>query len=294
MGWQDRDYHREDSYGGAPAWGSTPVTWALIIINSVVFVLDSILDGAMRGSSLAPWLWGRFTIDLGVYHGQIWRWFTFQFIHSGFMHVFFNMLGLYFFGRQIEQHWRGARFLVFYLLCGISGAAVFTGLFFLMPAAFGWGPESPIVGASGGVFGVLIACAMLFPRQRVMLMFPPIPMSMRTMALVFLGISLLSLMVGSQNAGGEAAHLGGAALGAALTRWPGALGFTDAISGGFWGRVRQKRGARRRASQAEELRREEAEVDRILAKVREHGLHSLTRGEKKTLQRATDRQRHVG
>lgn len=295
MGWQDRDYHRDEySEGGAGRhFGDTPVTWTLIIINTLVFVLDGILFGSQRAARAAPFLWGNFNIDQAISGYQVWRFVTFQFLHNGLFHYAFNMIGLYFFGRLLESHLRSARFATFYLLCGCTGAVMFT-LLASVPGLLGVTTESVLVGASGGLFGVLVGCAMLFPHQRVMLLLPPIPMSMRTMAFVFLGISLLSITVGSQNAGGEAAHLGGAVLGAALIRWPGLIGFSDSLNGNLWGRMKQKQAAHRRNLNVRKQAEEDAEVDRILDKVRQHGLHSLSRTEKKTLQRATERQRHVG
>ena len=114
---------------------------------------------------------------------------------------------------------------------------------------------------------------------------------MRTMALVFLGIAVLSLMAGSDNAGGEAAHLGGALLGFVLVKYPRSLDWADRMSP-----QAIQRGSRqgRWQKQVEKRRREEKEVDRILAKVRREGLASLTRREKSTLKRATERKREAG
>ena len=292
MAFSDRAYYREDT---EPTWrrGLTTmsvVTW-LLVINAAVFVLDSILTGSTRAGGVSLSYWGVFQFDVVFHKGQVWRLFTYQFLHADFWHILFNMLGLYFFGPAIEGWLGSRRFLAFYLLCGVSGAVVYSVLG-LVPGLLPGGNLGVLLGASGSLFGILVASAVLFPHQRVMLLFPPVPMSMRTMALVFLGIAALSLIVGSQNAGGEAAHLGGAVLGFVLIKWPGSLRWTEGLS--MPRRPAGERFAKQAAKRREQEQQEQAEVDRILDKVREHGLQSLTRAEKKALQRATDRQRRVG
>jgi hypothetical protein len=119
----------------------------------------------------------------------------------------------------------------------------------------------------------------------------------RTLAWILVGLSAFLVMVGGGNAGGDAAHLGGAGLGFVLVRFSGLLDFTQRLrfgGSGRWRRLQQQRQRRRLERQNRVVLAEEAEVDRILAKVKEHGLHSLTSGEKKTLQRATERQRRAG
>ena len=295
MSWENRDYNRGGggmggfgggggSFGGMS--GQSVATW-LIIVNFGVFVLNGILGGAIRGSALAPVNWGNFNIPQAIYGGQIWRFLTYQFNHANFLHFFFNMIGLFFFGPMLERSWGPRRFLAFYLLCGSAGAGL-AAAFSLLPALGVFGPNSELIGASGAVFGILVACAVLFPRQRVQLLFPPIPMTMRTMALVFLGISVASILAGSANAGGEAAHLGGAALGFLLATNPGLLGWSEGLSANtFKVKIvtqKKEKAARREVDS-------EAEIDRILAKVSEQGLQSLTAKEKKTLNRETERKR---
>ena len=182
--------------------------------------------------------------------------------------------------------WGSRRFLAFYLLCGIGGAALFL-LFAFVPDVIGLSVQSPMVGASGAIFGILVGTAVLYPNQQVMLLIPPVPMKMRTMAMLFLGLALLSLMAGARNAGGEAAHLGGAVLGWLLIRNPGWLDFANR---GFSIKTKQVRKTARRDNRD----KDDAEIDRILDKVRDKGLASLSNKEKKTLQRATNRQRGAG
>jgi len=299
MGFSDRPYYGPGQGGGGLRQWSM-VNW-LLAINAGVFILDSIVSGSQRGSFLSPAYWGHFSIELGIYKLQIWRWFTYQFIHANFMHILFNMIGLYFFGRLLEQWWGSRRFLAFYLLCGASGAFIFTALSYI-PGLLNYPLNAPLVGASGSVFGILAGCAVLFPHQRVMLLIPPIPMSMRTMALLFLGIASLSIILGSANAGGEAAHLGGALLGYLLIKKPNLLGFADGGSGGGSGgggmsglsRIKESFDRRQAQRSAERDRERDAEIDRILAKVKENGLQSLTDKEQRLLREQTERQRRTG
>ncbi len=287
MSWEDRHYHRGGGYGHRPSGpimnrlaGATMVIW-LLGINGVVFMLGMVLDGSRRGHWLAPHEWGYFSIEKGIFGFQVWRWVTYQFLHAGFGHLFFNMLGLFFFGPLMERWWGSRRFLAFYLLCGLGGAGLYTALS-MVPGLISTTPGTGLVGASGCLFGVLIGCATLYPNQQVMLMIPPIPMKMRTMAFFFLGFAMLALLADSHNVGGEAAHLGGAVLGWLLVKNPGWLGFADGIS---VGQIQQNVQRSRR----QQLAQEEAQVDRILDKVRQQGLASLTSREKKLLQRATER-----
>lgn len=292
MGVYDREYYREQS--GNPfvsrLQGGSVVLW-LLGINFAVFLLDSVLTGSKRGSGLSPQWWGNFNIEQGIFGLQIWRLFTYQFLHDGILHLLFNMMVIYFFGPLMEKWWGSRRFLAFYLLCGASGAVVYTLLALVPELLPGVGL---MVGASGCAFGILVGCAVLYPHQRVMLLIPPIPLSMRTLALLFLGIATLSLLAGARNAGGEAAHLGGAALGFLLIKYPHWLSFSSRMS---LSRLHAAQENRERRSDERQMRRTEQldkEVDRILSKVKEQGIHSLSAAEKRILQRATNHQRRVG
>lgn len=291
MGWEERDYHRDERGSLFRRPGPVSVVTWLLVLNVGVFVLDAIFTGSMRASALSLSRWGHFNIHDALWGMQVWRWITYPFLHADLLHLLFNMIGLYFFGPLLEQTWGPRRFLAFYLGCGIGAAVVLTVLAFV-PGLLPGGTRTSVVGASGSIYGILVACAVLFPRQRVQLLFPPIPMTLRTMALLFLGLAALSLIAGSRNAGGEAAHLGGAALGFLLVRTPALLNWADRLR--LPRREPGLRFKRRLDRQAQAAAREEAEVDRILAKVREHGLQSLTRAEQRTLRRATERQRRAG
>ncbi len=225
MGFEDRDYARPSrggsNYSGPSAVASMKMwsitTW-LIVINVAAFFVNELTGGVL-------WDVGAFTINSAIHHLQLWRFITFQFLHSGFTHLLFNMIGLYFFGPMIESYLGTRRFLAFYLLCGISGAALFLAFWeFSMP---GMDVDVTLVGASAGIFGVLVAGAVIAPNTTVMLMFPPIPMRLKTLALVLLGIEVLSIFERGAFAGGQLGHLGGAALGYLLITKPNLLDVFD-------------------------------------------------------------------
>ncbi|BAM04488.1 rhomboid family intramembrane serine protease [Phycisphaera mikurensis] len=310
MAFETRDYASPGPFGGAgrgfgpgstgPS-GWTITTW-LIVINAAVFLLAGIFGGSARADGADPLRWGYFSVNKAIWGLEVWRFLTYQFLHADFFHILFNMIGLYFFGPLLERELGRRAFLAFYLLCGVSGAVIATVLGTLFGPTI-MHPDAPLVGASGALFGILAAAAVRFPHLRVQLLIPPIPMSMRTMALVFLGIAALSVLVGSRNAGGEAAHLGGALLGFVLMKRPGLLapfggpalgaagyGAAKRSGGGIEGikgRLADFKRNRARKAAAEHA----AEVDRILAKVSDSGIQSLTEGEKKTLAEDTKRKR---
>lgn len=197
------------------------VTAWLIAINVAVYVLDVLTD-----RTLAHFGW--FSAGAVVYGMQFWRFITFQFLHASPSHLFFNMLSLYFFGQMIEGYLGPRRYLAFYLICGIGGGLLF--LIFWRMQVLHVDAGVPLVGASAGIFGVLIAAARIAPNTTVMLMFPPIPMRLKTLALIFLGIAVFTVFEHGYNAGGEAAHLGGAAVGAALIARPQVLDVFDRLT----------------------------------------------------------------
>jgi len=284
MGLAERNYGqgRERAEGGYPIL--TPVVKWLIITNVAVFLLDIMFDDRIRE-------WGWFTIDSAVGHGQVWEFLTFQFLHEHVLHVLFNMLGLYFFGPWAERWWGARRFLAFYLLCGCAGAAFYTLLSWLRVLHPVMGVPldlMPLVGASAGIYGILVGVAVIAPDLRVMLYFPPIEMSMRQLAMVVLAIAAATVLLGlGPNAGGEAGHLGGAILGFLLMRQPWLLRWADARGPGVE-IIRPKAFGMR--SEAKLRPRTDldlgtqAEVDRILDKISQQGFQSLTESERAVLQ----------
>ena len=198
------------------------VTIWLIVINVAVFVLGAIGFGFLEQAGVFS--------AAALFAGEFWRLITFQFLHANIQHLFFNMLALYMFGPLVEQYLGARRYLAFYLLCGMAGAGMY--LVLLMLGLLHDGIQTPLVGASAGIFGVLVAASRIAPDTTVMLLFPPIPMKLKTLAWVFIGWAAFTILRHGGNAGGEAAHLGGAALGFALISNPQWLNFAGFNSRG--------------------------------------------------------------
>jgi len=171
-----------------------PITQALLLINVAAFCLDFFVGNGLE-SLFALW-----PLGAGFFPWQI---VTYAFLHGSFTHLFFNMLGLWMFGADLERLWGPKRYLQFYLASVLSA-----GLCQLLVSAL-IGSQVPTIGASGGIFGLLLAFAMMFPNRQVMLLIPPIPMKAKYFVAIY---GVIELVTGVWNPyGGVAhfAHLGG-------------------------------------------------------------------------------------
>jgi len=275
MGLYDRDYTQADfqsRYRHAPHMRMvfpklTAVVKWLLIINIGVF-LAALLIAPFR-SFIYRW----FQLDATSFPRalQLWRLITYQFLHDPFWawHIIVNMIGLYFLGPTLERHWGSKRFLPFYLGCGAAGAVFY---FFLVAVRF----LSPgeMVGASGAILGMLAACAILFPH--FVLVFIVFPVPIRVAAVVLTIAYFLTVVTRGGNAGGDACHLAGMAAGAGYV-------FSQSWREKFKLKMRTGRWEKHVAAQ----RDLQVEVDRILKKVHDSGIHSLSSKERKILRQAT-------
>jgi len=172
-----------------------PVTQALLIANIALFLLQR-AGGGLLEAFFALWPLG---------HGFApWQLVSYAFLHGGFGHIFFNMLALYMFGSDVERLFGSRYFLVFYFACVISAA-----LCQLIFTAVTGAPPFPTIGASGGVYGLLLAFGMYFPRRMVVLIFPPIPMQARYFVILFGALELVFGVTGTAAGVAHFAHLGG-------------------------------------------------------------------------------------
>jgi rhomboid family protein len=179
-----------------------PVTRAIIIANVVVFLLQFVA-GNLLLSLFALW-------PVGDTLFQPWQLLTYSFLHAGSLHIFFNMFALYMFGTPLEAFWGSRRFAFYYVACVLTAAA--TELVVQNATEVG----GPVLGASGGVFGLLLAFAWYFPKQRLMLLFPPIPMPAWLFVTIYGAFELVLGVTGAQPGVAHFAHLGGM-LGGALS-----------------------------------------------------------------------------
>lgn len=218
---QGYDNQRRGFLSGVPK-----VTRNLLIINGIMF-LATLLNQPFMVETFA----------LFYPKSQFFHWWqpvTHMFMHGNFWHLFFNMYTLLIFGSVVERTIGEKKFLVFYFVCGLGAAALHTGIqaiqaqTFLNAVANGTGAAAtsymqlkmiPTVGASGAIYGILLGYAMLYPDSRLTLIFPPITFRAKTMVLIFLGIELLTGVLGTQDGVAHFAHLGGMLFGWLMIRY---------------------------------------------------------------------------
>jgi membrane associated rhomboid family serine protease len=178
-----------------------PATRALLLTNVGVFLLQ-LLQGPLLDRYLALWPPGTLF--------QPWQLLTYAFLHSGYLHILVNMFALFMFGTPMERYWGTRRFTAFYFVCVITA-----GLTQLTVAVL-TNSDSPTIGASGAIFGLLLAFAVYFPHQRVMLLFPPIPLPAWLFVLIYGLVELFLGVSGLEADVAHFAHLGGMLGGAAM------------------------------------------------------------------------------
>lgn len=285
MGWQDRAYNREQGGGIPPVRFSMPpitrLTLVLIIVCVGIFLIQAGTDGHGRDNS-AGWLTsiGRLTFNNKLAFKQPWRWITYQYLHGSGGHIFFNMIGLFFFLPPLERRWGWRKAFAFYTLGGISAGIVFgvISAFTVEPSVLTGLPVYPyLIGASGSIFAAIGACALLFPEMQLILLFFLVPIRW---AAALLSVLYLFTVI-SEHDLSNAAHLGGLAFG-----W-----FSPYLGGPFWSRIQARNKHRRLLRVAISERDEQEMVDRILQKVHENGMNSLNWKERRALKKATLRQR---
>jgi membrane associated rhomboid family serine protease len=200
----------------------------------------------------------------------IWQFGTYMFLHDGFFHIFFNMLMLWMFGSDVERSWGSKEFLKYYFICGISAGLL---QLLLKPA---W-----VVGASGAVYGVLIAFVLLHPDRQ--LMFFPFFISLKAKywAMIFAGISIL-MGVWEKDQVAHFAHLGGMAVGFVYTKFGQRL-FSNSFVSRKKSEIKQWKGAKKQ----EQILRLRKEVDAILDKINEVGYENLSDRDLQILQEAS-------
>jgi membrane associated rhomboid family serine protease len=314
---EDRDYMRQPAYNepSFSSWLRFPNwswTLAIVVINVVVFLVECAFSPQpLRFTPDIPFCDQYMALSLdGIRHGYVWQLLTFQFMHGGFLHIFFNCWMIMVFGRILEDLLGRWTFLIIYLSSGVVGGLFQVSASILWPH---WFPSyEGVIGASAGAFGLVAAFAALLPeRELFLLLFFVIPLKLKAKTLL-LGSALLALsgvlfpksffggsMFGDHVA--NAAHLGGMFAG-----WLYVLtlvknkGFVDsgegeitaprppvlpsAIPSTFW---------RTKAVKSEsELTPDEilrTQVDPILDKISAHGLHSLTQREREILEKASSK-----
>ncbi len=291
MGLAEREYQRRMPRSPSRL---TPVVRGLLWFQCGLFLLDYLVLPLVLGWKIdemnKPLLvsLGAFSVHSALREWQVWEFITFQFLHGSVGHVLFNSIGLYFFGPWAERWWGAKKFLIYYLLCGCAGAGLFTVLmtFGIVPGdEYSW-----LIGASAGIYGVFVAVAVLAPDMRVMLLIPPVELSMRQLAigLIVLSVGIIATrLVG--NEGGEAGHMGGFIAGYVLMKFPWLLGGGNRAPVMIF-RPKHESKLRPRAQIGGPA--VDPEVDRILDKISREGFQSVTPEERAILDRAAQSKRN--
>ncbi len=183
-----------------------PAVKHLLIINLLAFVALStpvVSEYLFTYGALWP-------IDSGRF--GVWQLISYMFLHAGFGHIFFNLFALWMFGQAIENFWGTNRFVIYYFLTGIGAA--------LLHMLIGGG-GAPTLGASGAVYGILLAFGMMFPNRPIMLLFPPIPIKAKYFVAIFGAIELISGLTRANSGVAHFAHLGGMLVGFILIKYWG-------------------------------------------------------------------------
>ena len=260
----------------------SPWVKRLIAANAVMFVLQ--WSGAIPLTAAVEYL--------GFNVSQAWRepWtiITYMFVHGGFLHVFLNMLMLFFFGPPLEERWGGKEFIKYYAICGVGGA------FFTL--IFGGGT---IIGASGAVYGVMLAYALNWPDSLIYI-YAIFPIKAKYLVLILGAISFFSAFAGASDGIAHFAHLGGLVVGFVYLKKGWALEARLNAAKKRWrtrglkvvpGGKSEERGERRshRSRAADEEARMLEVVDRLLDKIADEGLDSLTPEERRFLDEVSRR-----
>ena len=322
MGYADRSYSyslgggsgggASGGFGGGLFGSVSPWVKRLLLANGAVWLLNAV------GLLPRAWTIQTFGFSPGSVLTHPWSVVTYMFVHGGFLHVLVNMLFLFFFGPPLERKWGSREFLKFYLVAGAGGALI-SFLFLPLPMV---AADTRVVGASGAVFGVMLAFALNWPEAKVWI-WGLLPVRAKW----FVGVLVLFTVYASFTSGGNVAHwahLGGLATGFLYLRWGGGLSrridvVWDRVAGALGGdgggasagsgRSRRRRradeasrgreirfpGARKRKESSGDRPRADEdtldEVDRILDKIREKGLDSLTDEEQEFLDEMSRRYR---
>ena len=293
------------------------MTKNLLIVNFLAFVATWVLE--LRGIDLTSLLGPHFFMASDFH---IYQFVTYMFLHGGLTHIFFNMFALWMFGSVIERVWGPKKFLFYYIVCGIGagvaqevvqyatymyedmGAYQYVNVNGVQVTTDAYINLWTTIGASGAVYGILLAFGMIFPNERLFIIPFPFPIKAKWLIVGYIAIELFSAMSGPGDGVAHMAHLGGMLFGFLLIRYwqkhpDSSQRFGRSKGQEFFDQLKQKyearQGTRMKAEHTADPRREsdeeynarkrqnQEEVDAILDKIRKSGYDSLTKEEKKKL-----------
>ncbi len=195
----------------------TTVVTVLLLANGLMFLAE-LVNAPPLVERLALWPYGLLVSMPEPGAPSFWPWqiLTYGFLHGSFLHLSLNMYALWLFGTRLEYEWGAAAFALYYFSC-VIGAGL-THLVVAKLTVMQGGTAYPVIGASGGVFGLLLAFGFLFPRARLMLLIPPVPITAKWLVIVYGTIELLAGVTGTAEGIAHSAHLGGMLTGWLLLR----------------------------------------------------------------------------
>lgn len=268
----------------------TPMVKKLIMINCVIYLAQMVTSTVGSSGILTQF----FALNPGLvfFEGFVWQIFTYQFLHGSLFHILFNMLALWMFGSELEKIWGSSEFLRFYLVSGIGA-----GLFIVcLPLLLGHSSATTL-GASGAIFGLLLAYAVYYPERYLMFMFF-FPIKVKYFVII-IGLFSLLLTVQEDNSSGisHVGHLGGLISGylyilnVSSKRKQGYAASFSSSGGGLierWQNYKKKRLWEKRQKEIEEFENMEEKIDALLEKISKYGMDSLTSNEKNFLKKASE------
>ncbi len=286
MGIYDRDYERQEYYGSSPGYhigGTRTLTTNLVIAMAVVYLVQVLTQ---PGQGVAGWFTETFSLHADVFR-RPWMCFellTYGFLHDpdNILHILFNMIAFWFFGRPVEMRYGRREYLAFFLTSIVVAGLVWVGSEYI---ANGRAVPITMLGASGGISAVLILFALNFPRQYVYI-WGVLPLPAWLFAVLFVGYDILGAM-GRADTVAYTAHLGGAAFAVAYFQFRWRIGGWLPTN---WSLPKLRRRPKLRVldpSDDDQRGSGDDEVDEILRKIKQHGQDSLTRRERRILEEAS-------
>ncbi len=283
---EDRDYMRQPVYHRP----RVSFTVALLIVCAIVFIVECVTCG--YPPLFSPDNYFALSVE-GLKHGYVWQLLTYQFMHAGLLHIFFNSWAIYVFGREIEETLGPQKFLTLFLASGVMGGIFQALAGWLWPHYFG----GAVVGASAGAFGLVAAFAILYPEHELALVFPPVILRAKTLLILSAILVLFGIAFPISNIA-NAAHLGGMLTGIVFVRqfiqgrWPLWKFSSRRTTPRELVAARIAKGRFRHSTPDKpdkDLSTDEflqSEVDPILDKISARGIQSLTARERGILEKA--------
>ena len=265
----------------------TPMVKKLLIINGVIFLIQRLLDAIMPASSFIEINFG--LSHIGLFHEfKIWQILTYMFLHGSLLHIIFNLLALWMFAGELEQIWGSRAFLRYYLYCGVGAGLFISAMNFFL---FSKTMANPVtIGASGAIYGILLAYGMTWPNREVYLYFL-IPVKIKYLVIGFGLIEFFGTLGTATQGGGisHIGHLGGLLSGLVIYKFKSQLFLKRGVSKKPSGqnpvsRLFKKARLNKKKQEIETRIRAKKIIDELLEKIARNGMSSLTPEEKKNLE----------